>query len=199
MINTISVFCGSGSGTQQAYTAAARELGVLLAGKNIRLIYGGGKRGLMGVIAETMLKNGGGVTGVIPRALADKEVAYTDLHDLRIVGSMHERKAVIARMADAFIALPGGFGTMDEIFEAITWAQLGIHQKPCAFLNVCGYYDHLIAFIDHAVREQFIQFENKALILVDDQPDKLLRKIENFRPVLVDKANWALKNSKKQI
>ena len=106
MINTISVFCGSGSGTRQAYTAAARELGVLLAGKNIRLVYGGGKRGLMGVIAETMLNNGGRVTGVIPRALADKEVAYTDLHDLRIVGSMHERKAAIARIADAFIALP---------------------------------------------------------------------------------------------
>ena len=199
MINTISVFCGSGSGTRQAYTAAARELGVLLAGKNIRLVYGGGKRGLMGVIAETMLNNGGRVTGVIPRALADKEVAYTDLHDLRIVGSMHERKAAIARIADAFIALPGGFGTMDEIFEAITWAQLGIHQKPCAFLNVRGYYDHLIAFIDHAVKEQFIPSDNKALILVDDKPDKLLHKIEDFRPAQVDKANWALKNSNKQI
>jgi len=199
MINTISVFCGSGSGRQPAYAAAARELGILLAGKNIHLVYGGGKRGLMGIIAKTMLKNGGEVTGVIPRALADKEVGYTELHDLRIVGSMHERKAAIAGMADAFIALPGGFGTMDEIFEAITWAQLGIHQKPCGFLNVCGYYDNLIAFIDHAVKEQFIPSDNKALILVDDQPDKLLHKIENFRPVQVDKANWALKDSNKQI
>jgi len=194
MIKTISVFCGSGSGSQPAYAASAKELGILLAEKNIRLVYGGGKIGLMGVIAETMLQIGGNVTGVIPRTLAEKEVAFTELSDLRIVDSMHERKAVIAEMADGFIALPGGFGTLDEIFEAITWAQLGIHEKPCGFLNVYGYFDHLIAFIDHAVKEQFIQHSNMALILVDDQPGKLMHKIEKFRPVQVDKADWALNN-----
>ena len=198
MIKVISVFCGSGYGAHTDYTEAARELGILFVNKNISLVYGGSKIGLMGEIAGTMIQNGGQVTGVIPRALADKEVAYTDLPDLRIVNSMHERKAVIAEIADAFIALPGGFGTMDEIFEAITWAQLGIHEKPCGFLNTRGYFDHLVKFIAHAVEEQFIQPENKALILVSDRPAKLLNKIEAFRPVSVDKASWALNHRNKR-
>jgi uncharacterized protein (TIGR00730 family) len=191
MIKTVSVFCGSGKGADVAYSQAARALGRLLVSKDIGLVYGGGKLGLMGEIAAVMHKNGGRVTGVIPRALAQKEVAFTDLEDLRVVNTMHERKATIANLADAFIALPGGFGTLDEIFEAITWAQLGIHKKPCGFLNVRGYFDHLVLFLNHAVKEQFIHPEHKKLITVDDRPAQLLIKINDFRPVAVDKADWA--------
>ncbi len=174
------------------YAAAAVSFGELLAKKNIGLVYGGGKVGLMGEIARTVVKNGGQVTGVIPESLAQKEVAFNDLNDLRVVTSMHERKALIAELSDAFIALPGGFGTFEEIFEAITWTQLGIHNKACGFLNVRGYFDHLIKFIEHAVEQQFIHTQNKSLVLIDDDPEKLLNKIEAFEPIRVDKARWAL-------
>jgi uncharacterized protein (TIGR00730 family) len=194
MIRRISVFCGSGSGSDPAYTNAAKKLGALLVKKDIGLVYGGGKIGLMGVIAGIVLKYGGRVTGVIPQALAEKEVAYTELSDLRIVTSMHERKALIADISDAFIAMPGGFGTLDEIFEALTWAQLGIHHKPCGILNVSGYFDHLLKFIDHAIAQEFVHMKNKSLLLVDDDPVKLMDKIEAYKPVRVDKANWALGN-----
>jgi uncharacterized protein (TIGR00730 family) len=192
MIRKISVFCGSASGLREEYKTAAVNLGRLLVKNNIALVYGGGRVGLMGEIARTVLNAGGQVTGVIPRALAEKEVAFKELSDLRIVGSMHERKALIAGLADAFIALPGGFGTLDEIFEAITWAQLGIHQKPCAFMNVGGYYDHLFTFIGHAIEQRFIQENQKSLILIDEDPDRLLKKISAYRPLQVNKAQWAL-------
>ena len=196
MIKRISVFCGSGSGSNGYYPAAAKELGKLLSNKNIGLVYGGSKVGLMGEIAASVLKNGGQVTGVIPKALANKKVAFEELSDLRIVDSMHERKALIAELSDAFIALPGGFGTIEEIFEAITWTQLGIHDKACGFLNVRGYFDHLIKFIEHAIDQQFIHAENRSLVLIDDNPEKLLQKIKTFEPKRVDKARWALENNR---
>jgi len=192
MIKRISVFCGSGIGSNKQYAKAARKLGKLLSQNEYGLVFGGGKIGLMGEIARSVIDNGGKLTGVIPRALAKKEVGFHEIGDLRIVNSMHERKAMIAELSDAFIAMPGGFGTFEEIFEAITWTQLGIHDKACAFLNVNGYYDHLITFIDHAIDQNFIQERYKSLVLVDDDPEKLLEKIKAFVPVQVDKARWAL-------
>jgi uncharacterized protein (TIGR00730 family) len=138
------------------------------------------------------MKNGGRVTGVIPRALAEKGVGFSEIGDLRVVNSMHERKALIAEIADAFIALPGGYGTLEEIFEAITWSQLGIHDKACAFFNVNGYYNQLLKFIDHAVSQGFIHEQYKALILSDDNPVEIINRIEKFKMVRKDKARWAL-------
>jgi len=175
----------------------AERLGEMLVKKRIGLVYGGGDVGLMGVIAHVVVERGGEVIGVIPKALADKEVAYTALADLRVVDSMHERKALMAELSDAFIALPGGLGTLEEFFEVLTWAQLGIHTKPCGILNVGGYYDHLLTFLDRAVHQQFITSEHRSMVLVDDDPEGLLRKFEHYTPPKIDKAAWALglKNS----
>ena len=173
-LKRVCVYCGSREGSRPAYAQAARDLGAALVRRGIGLVYGGGRIGLMGVVADAVLAEGGSVTGVIPRALVSKEVAHLDLKDLRIVGSMHERKALMAELSDAFIALPGGFGTFEEMFEVLTWAQLRFHQKPCGLLNVEGFYDGLLSFLDHAVAEDFIRAQLRASVLVETDPLRLL-------------------------
>ncbi len=157
------------------------------------LVFGGGRIGMMGVLAETVLQGGGEAIGVIPKDLMDKGLGLTTVTSLRVVETMHARKAMMADLADGFIAMPGGFGTAEEFFEALTWAQLGLHTKPCGLLNVKGYFDDLIRFIDHAVEQQFIDATNRALLLVDDSPDALLDKLAAWTPPAVDKAAWATK------
>ena len=188
----ICVFCGSGRGSGEQYMDAARNLGSSLLNHNLSLVYGGAGVGLMGIIADTFLENNGEVIGVIPRALFDKEVACSRLTDLRVVNTMHERKSLMAELSDGFIALPGGLGTIEEFFEVVTWAQLGIHQKPCGLLNVNGYFDRLIDFLDHAVSQGFIEKECRLLILMDDDPDALIQKMKSYQAPEVDKAKWAL-------
>lgn len=173
----VCVFAGSSSGRRAAYEAAARELGRALAGRGVGLVYGGASVGLMGILAETVLTHGGQVTGVIPSALVAREVAHTGLSDLRVVGSMHERKAVMADLADAFVALPGGLGTLEETFEVLTWAQLGLHGKAIGLLNVEGYFDGLLAFLDHAVAEGFLGRQSRSMITVMGSPDALLDRL----------------------
>jgi uncharacterized protein (TIGR00730 family) len=170
----IAVFCGSSIGNQPAYAEAAVALGGVLAKRGIGLVYGGGNVGLMGVIAEAVLTAGGEVIGVIPQALADRELAHGGVTDLRIVDSMHTRKAMMAELSDAFIAMPGGVGTFEEFFEVVTWTQLGLHRKPCALLNVAGFYAPLAAFIDQAVSEGFIKPIHRQMIVVDDNPERLV-------------------------
>jgi uncharacterized protein (TIGR00730 family) len=170
----VCVFCGSSVGVNPAYAAAATQMGALLATRGIGLVYGGGNVGLMGVIADAALAAGGEVIGVIPRALAEREVAHTGLADLRVVDSMHTRKAMMAELSDAFIAMPGGVGTFEEFFEAITWTQLGLHRKACGLLNVDGFYSPLVTFIDRAVTEGFIRPVHRTAIVVDDDPARLL-------------------------
>lgn len=170
----ICVFAGSAPGSRPEYTTAARDLGIVLAQRDMGLVYGGARIGLMGVLADAVLESGGHVTGVIPDALAVKEIAHRELSDLHVVGSMHERKAMMAGLADGFIALPGGWGTLDELFEALTWAKLGIHQKPCGLLNVAGYFDPLLAFLGHAADEGFLTRAHMATIAVSSAPDALL-------------------------
>ncbi len=192
----ICVFCGSSPGARPDYLQASIELGQALAGKNIGLVYGGAKVGMMGKIAESVLEKGGEVIGVIPKDLVEREVAFTGLADLRVVGSMHERKALMADLSDGFIALPGGLGTIEEFFEVVTWAQLGIHPKPCGLLNVRGYYDKLMDFLDHTVSEKFVEAEHRSMILVDENPERLLQKFETYQPPTVDKAQWVLQFAK---
>jgi len=176
----ICVFTGSRPGARPEYAEAARRLGRALAERNYGLVYGGGKVGLMTVIADSMLAMKGHVTGVIPGDLVAKEVAHKGLSELRIVKSMHERKAVMADLSDGFIAMPGGIGTMEEFFEVLSWAQLGIHNKPCALLNAGGYYRPLINFLDHAVAEDFLKPKHRSLLLIDEEPEKLLDRLEAF-------------------
>ena len=182
----ICVFCGSSAGENPAYAAVARELGRTLADRGIGVVFGGGKVGLMGVLADAALAAGGEVIGVIPDALVAREIAHTGLSKLHVVRSMHERKTLMADLASAFIALPGGYGTFEEFFEAVTWTQLGIHHKPCGLLNIDGYYDPLLALIERAVSDGFIREENRALVL--DAPDiaTLLAKLAAFRPVAAE-------------
>jgi uncharacterized protein (TIGR00730 family) len=192
-MKSICVFCGSSPGVRPEYTTAARKLGKVLSDRNLTLVYGGGNVGMMGQIAHAVVENGGRVTGVMPKAIADMEVAYTDLADLRIVDSMHARKALMAELSDGFIALPGGLGTLEEIVEALTWAQLGFHTKPCGFLNPCGYYDSLLSFINQMADQQFIQPAHRELILVEEDPEALLDSFETYVAPQVDKAAWALR------
>ncbi len=182
----ICVFCGSNLGAQSEYVAAARHLGQVLAARQITLVYGGACAGTMGEIADSVLAAGGHVIGVIPQALVEK-VAHRGLSDLRVVASMHERKALMAELADGFIALPGGLGTFEEFFEVLTWAQLGLHHKPCGLLNVCGYYQPLIDFLDHAVAQRFLKAEHRAMALLDDDPERLLDQFTLYRPPPVSK------------
>jgi uncharacterized protein (TIGR00730 family) len=191
----IGVFCGSSPGARPEYLHAAKLLGYTLASKNIGLVYGGAKVGMMGKIAQAVLEKKGEVIGVIPQGLVDKEVAFTGLTDLRVVDSMHERKALMADLSDGFIALPGGLGTIEEFFEVATWAQLGIHPKPCGLLNVNQYYDRLMDFLDHTVDEKFVELEHRSMILMDDDPERLLQKFETYHPPMVDKAKWVLQLS----
>jgi uncharacterized protein (TIGR00730 family) len=159
--------------------------------RGIGLVFGGGRIGMMGVLAQTVLAGGGEAIGVIPKDLLDRELGLTSVTSLRVVETMHARKALMVELADAFIAMPGGFGTVEEFFETLTWAQLGLHAKPCGLLNVHGYFDHLIRFVDHAVHEQFIDSANRGLMLVDDSPEALLDKLDSWKPPVVDKAVWA--------
>ncbi len=187
-MKSICVFCGSNLGAQPEYVEAARHLGQVLAQRQITLVYGGARVGTMGEIADSVLAAGGHVIGIIPQALVEK-VAHIGLTDLRIVPSMHERKAMMANLADGFIALPGGLGTFEEFFEVLTWAQLGMHHKPCGLLNVCGYYEPLMAFLDHAVAQRFLKAEHRAMALIAEDPARLLDQFAAYRPPLVDK--WA--------
>ncbi len=193
----ICVFCGSSPGASPEYMQAAQHLGYVLASKNIGLVYGGAKVGMMGKIAEAVLEKKGEVIGVIPKGLVEKEVSFTGLADLRVVDSMHERKALMADLSDGFIALPGGLGTLEEFFEITTWAQLGIHPKPCGLLNIRHYYDRLMDFLNHTVNEKFVEMEHRSMILIDEDPEKLLQKFETYRPPTVDKAKWVLRLSQK--
>jgi len=181
-VRRICVFCGSSPGRRPAFAAAASELGARLAAERIGLVYGGGSVGLMGTVADAALAAGGEVVGVIPEALAGKEVAHTGLTRLHVVKSMHERKALMAEMADAFVALPGGFGTLDELFEAITWGQLGIHRKPIGLLDVEGYFAPLLAFVDRAVGDGFIRPPYRELFVVRATVDGLLAALARHAP-----------------
>lgn len=191
----ICVFCGSSPGARPEYLHAAEQLGYTLARRNIGLVYGGARVGIMGKIAEAVLEKGGEVIGVIPKGLLEREVAFTGLADLRVVDSMHERKALMADLSDGFIALPGGLGTIEEFFEVVTWAQLGIHPKPCGLLNVEQYYNRLMDFLDHTVNEKFVELEHRAMILMDENPERLLQKFETYHPPIIDKAQWVLQFS----
>ena len=187
MLRRICVFCGSSFGSRPAYREAAETIGRLLCQRGIELVYGGGNVGLMGAMADACLDGGGRVIGVIPRALVDKEVAHLGLTELCVVQSMHERKSLMADLSDAFLALPGGYGTWDELCEALTWTQLGIQRKACALLNVSGYYDAFLEFADRAVSEGFLKDVNRDLLLSDDDPARLLDRLAGYAVPIVDK------------
>src|SRR5262245_21216117 len=180
--NRICVFCGTNAGERPEYGAAARALGQLLAEEDIELVYGGASVGIMGELADAVHEHGGHVTGIIPQQLMKKEAAHTGIPDLIVVASMHQRKSQMADMSDGFIALPGGIGTMEGFFEILTWGQLGIHRKPSGLLNLAGYFDELIKFLDHAVAEGFLTDEHRASILVESDPKKLLKRMRAFAP-----------------
>jgi uncharacterized protein (TIGR00730 family) len=176
----ICIFTGSRAGARSEYADAARRLGRLLVERGYGLVYGGGNVGLMSEIADAVLDQGGQVIGVIPELLVGKELAHRGLTELRIVKSMHERKAVMAELSDGFMGLPGGIGTMEEFFEVLSWAQLDLHDKPCGLLNVSGYYQHLIRFLDRAVEEGFLQPKHRSMLIVEEEPDRLLDRFETF-------------------
>jgi len=181
------VFCGSSSGSDPAYVEAAGRLGRLLADEGITLVYGGARVGLMGAVADAALGAGGKVIGVLPDFLKRKELEHPKLTELLIVSSMHERKARMAELADAFIALPGGMGTLEEFCEVVTWAQLGLHEKPCGLLNIQGYYDPLLEFVDRMIDEGFVRKKHKGLVLSAETPAELLAAMRTFQPVRVEK------------
>src|ERR1035437_4666703 len=183
----ICVFCGSSSGSRPEYRAAAEEMAAELVRSKIGLVYGGTHVGLMGVLADAVLRAGGEAVGVIPEHLMGREVGHKGLTKLHVVRSMHERKALMADLSDAFVALPGGFGTLEEFCEVVTWTQLGLHAKPCGILNVLGYYSPLLAMLDHAVEERFLKPENRALVLARESAAELLRALEQWRPARVEK------------
>jgi uncharacterized protein (TIGR00730 family) len=180
--NRICVFCGTNPGERPEYGAAARALGKLLADEDIELVYGGASVGIMGELADAVHEGGGHVTGIIPQQLMKKEAAHTGIPDLIVVASMHQRKSQMADMADGFIALPGGIGTLEGFFEILTWGQLGIHNKPCGVLNVAGYFDLLTGFLDHAVREGFLTDEHRQMIMVESDPGRLLERMGQYAP-----------------
>jgi len=183
----VCVFCGSSPGAEPTYAQAARNLGSILAKSGIGLVYGGASVGLMAEIANAAMQAHGEVIGVIPRSLVEKEVAHGGLTDLRVVDSMHQRKALMAELSDGFIAMPGGLGTLEEFFEVLTWAQLGMHTKPCGLLNVGGFYDRLLAFLDHAAQQRFIRPVHRASVLVADSPERLLGQFEMYRAPAAEK------------
>lgn len=182
-LRRVCVFCGSSSGRKPVYSEAARAFGRELAARRIGLVYGGASVGLMGAVATTVLAAGGSAIGVIPQALLEREVAHAGLTELHVVETMHERKALMSELADGFVALPGGMGTLDELAEAITWGQLGIHSKPVGLLDVDGYFDGLLAFAERAVTDGFLRAEHRAAILVELDPATLLDRLEASRPL----------------
>ena len=181
-LRAICVFCGASTGADPAYAAAARTVGAALAGRGIDLVYGGGRVGLMGAVADAALAAGGRVTGVIPSALVDRELAHPGLSDLRIVTTLHERKALMADLADGFIALPGGLGTLEELAEVLSWAQLELHAKPIGALDVAGYFDGLSTFLDHATAEGFVGPVQRQLLMIETDLDALLDRFESYQP-----------------
>ena len=186
-IERICVYCGSSPGKNPAYSQAAEKLAIALCNRNIGLVYGGAAVGVMGAIADAVLETGGKAIGVIPKSLAVKEVAHDGLNELHVVASMHERKAMMAELADGFIALPGGWGTLEEIFEMLTWAQLGFHDKPCGLLNIDGYYDGLIGFLENSFTEQFVNELYRPMLMTSDDPDSLLDQFATYRAPIVRK------------
>jgi len=186
-LERVCVYAGSSPGARPRYREAAEELARVLVERGIGVVYGGGRVGLMGVLADAALAAGGEVVGVIPRSLVAKEVGHAGLTELRVVDSMHERKASMAALASAFVALPGGIGTLEELVEVYTWTQLGLHDKPCALLDAGGYYRHLVAFLDHAVAERFLRQEHRDLLVVADRPADLIERLERFEPPRLEK------------
>jgi uncharacterized protein (TIGR00730 family) len=181
-VRRICVFCGSSPGARAAYAEATAEVARLLVGAGIGVVYGGGHVGLMSVLADTAMAAGGEVIGVMPQALVDREIGHTEISELRVVGSMHERKALMADLSDAFIALPGGAGTLEELFEVYTWAQLGLHDKPCGLLDVEDYFSGLVGFLDHAVDERFLREEHRGMLIVEREPRALIERLAEFEP-----------------
>lgn len=191
-MNTLCVYCGSNPGLLPDYRESARLLGNELAVRGIGLVYGGASIGVMGAIANAVLEKGGRVTGVIPYSLATREVAHDGLNELIVVSSMHERKAKMAELSDGFIALPGGWGTLEELFEMLTWAQLGLHEKPCGLLNVASYFDSLYTFLENAIEQQFVKAEYRPMVMMDESPANLLERFNNYRAPQVKK--WISKD-----
>ena len=186
-MKSLCVYCGASPGHSPAYTIAAKQLAVTLVNQDIVLVYGGGNIGLMGVIADEVLALGGKVTGVIPQALVDKEVGHTGLTQLHIVDNMHQRKAIMAELSDGFIAMPGGIGTLEELFEVMTWAQLGFHQKPIGLLNVSGFYDGLLRFLEHTRQQGFLRASHLDILLSSPEPNDLLQQLKTYVPVTTRK------------
>jgi uncharacterized protein (TIGR00730 family) len=186
-IRRLAIFCGSNPGARPEYVEGARAFGRLLCERGIGVAYGGSSVGLMAAVAEAVLDELGDIIGVIPQMLVEREVAHRALTDLRIVGSMHERKALIAELSDGFVALPGGIGTLEEFFEIWTWAQLGMHDKPCGLLNIAGYFDPLLTFLDRAVEEKFVRDVHRAMVIVESDPRALLARLEAYEPPRVVK------------
>jgi uncharacterized protein (TIGR00730 family) len=184
----VCVFCGSSGGRDPAYAAAVAELGRVIAGRGVGIVYGGGRAGLMGALADAALEAGGEVVGVIPRALVEREVAHQGLSELHVVDSMHERKALMSDLSDAFVTAPGGLGTLEELFEVVTWSQLGLHDKPCGLLDVAGYYDQLAGFLDHAVAEGFLRDDSRRMLLVGSEAGELLDRLAAWGPP--DRRHW---------
>jgi uncharacterized protein (TIGR00730 family) len=187
-MKTICVYCGSAPGARSDYRDAAEDLARELLKRDLALVYGGASKGTMGMLADAMLAGGGRVTGVIPRALQRKEIAHRGLDDLHVVESMHERKALMLELSDAFIALPGGFGTLEEIIETLTWAQLGFHNHPCGLLNVRGYFDALLEFFRHAAEEGFLREQHRTMLMVEDEASALLAQFDRYEAPLI--AKW---------
>jgi uncharacterized protein (TIGR00730 family) len=195
-MKAISVYCGSSFGKDSSFREGATELGELLARRNITLVYGGGKVGLMGVVADAVIGSGGRAIGVIPKFMTDRELEHEGLSELIVVKTMHERKMKMAELSDGFIAMPGGFGTFEEIFEAITWGQLKIHEKPCAFYNIKGYYDLLRKFIAKAIEENFINHSYETSIMFSADPIEIIEGFKNFIPSSADKIKHVLDETK---
>jgi uncharacterized protein (TIGR00730 family) len=187
MIHSLCVFCGSSLGNRPSYAGMARRLARFLLANDISLVYGGANVGLMGILADTMLAGGGRVIGVMPKSLVEREVAHNGLTEMHIVGGMQERKALMADLSDAFMALPGAYGTLDELFEVLTWNQLAIITKPVGLLNIEGFFNPLISMLDHAVDEKFLRPEHRNMLLIDDDFERLLQKFNTWEPVVAEK------------
>lgn len=183
----LCVYCGSSPGRGPVYTQAANRLGEALASNRLGLVYGGASSGVMGAVADALAAAGGEIIGIIPKDLLKKESPHAGLTDLKVVGSMHERKALMAKFSDGFVALPGGLGTLEELFEVWTWGQLGFHRKPCALLNVNAYFAPLIDFLDRAVEEGFVKAEHRSMLIVETEPDDLIRRLRSYQPPEVPK------------